>query len=86
MKELSAKLLFILIDIFIIFISLILAYLLRNIFADTFGGVDSYPLTNYTTFYPLYIVTITLLAYEGIYTHRYDFWHESRVIIKSLDF
>ena len=67
-------------------LSLILAYLLRNIFSDAFGAVDSYPLTNYTNFFPLYLVTITLLTYEGIYTHRYDFWHESRVIIKSLVF
>jgi len=86
MKEFAAKLIFVLIDIFVIFISLILAYLLRNLFADIFGGVDSYPLTNYTSFYPLYIVTITLLAYEGIYNHRYDFWHESRVILKGLIF
>ncbi len=86
MKEFSAKLLFVLIDIFVIFISLTLAYLLRNIFADAFDGIESYHLTNYTSFYPLYIVTITLLAYEGIYNHRYDFWHESRVILKSLIF
>ena len=86
MKEFSAKLLFVLIDIFIIFISLTLAYLVRNVLGETFGGVDSYPLSNYTTFYPLYILTIALLAYEGIYAHRYDFWHESRVIIKSLFF
>lgn len=86
MKELFAKLIFVCIDILIIFISLILAYLLRNLFADIFGGVDSYPLTNYTGFYTLYIVTITLLAYEGIYNHRYDFWHESRVILKALLF
>ncbi len=86
MKEFSAKLIFILIDIFVIFISLVLAYLLRNLLGDNFGSVDSYPLTNYTAFYPLYILTIILLAYEGIYTHRYDFWHESRVILKSLVF
>lgn len=86
MKEFSAKLLFVLIDILVIFISLTLAYLLRNLFADTFGSIDSYPLTNYTSFYPLYIVIITLLVYEGIYNHRYDFWHESRVIIKGLIF
>ncbi|UPT77170.1 sugar transferase [Sulfurovum sp. XGS-02] len=86
MKELFAKLIFVCIDILIIFISLILAYLLRNLFADIFGGVDSYPLTNYTGFYTLYIVTMTLLAYEGIYNHRYDFWHESRVILKALLF
>ena len=45
MKELSAKLLFVFIDIFVIFISLILAYILRNMFGDTFGNVDSYPLS-----------------------------------------
>ncbi|GIT98462.1 sugar transferase [Sulfurovum sp. TSL1] len=86
MKELSAKSLFVLIDIFVIFTSLLLAYLLRNLLADIFAGADSYPLTNYTSFYPLYIITITLLAYEGIYTHRYDFWHESRIIFKGLMF
>ncbi len=86
MKEFSSKLLFILIDILIIFFSLILAYLLRNFMGDIFGGADSYPLNNYTHFYPLYIITLTLLTYEGIYNHRYDFWHESRVIIKSLMF
>ena len=86
MKEFSAKLIFVLVDIFVVFTSLILAYLLRNILSDAFGSVDSYSLTNYTNFYPLYLVIITLLTYEGIYTHRYDFWHESRVIIKSLVF
>ncbi len=86
MKEFFAKLLFVLIDIFIIFMSLCLAYFLRNLFADLFGGPDSYSLANYINFYPLYIVTILLFTYEGIYTHRYDFWHESRSIIKSLMF
>ena len=86
MKEFFAKSIFILMDIFIIFISLALAYLVRNLLGDTFGRLDSYPLMNYTNFYPLYIITIALLVYEGIYTHRYDFWHESRVILKSLIF
>ena len=61
MKEFSAKFIFLVVDILVIFISFILAYLLRNLFADTFGGADSYPLSNYTSFYPLYIVTDTLL-------------------------
>ena len=86
MKAFSAKLIFIFIDILNIFISLLLAYLLRNIFADVFGSLDSYPLSNYTNFYPLYIVIIGLLFYEGIYTYRYDFWHESRLILKGLIF
>ncbi|NOR54694.1 MAG: glycosyl transferase [Sulfurovum sp.] len=86
MREFFAKFIFVLIDILIIFISLLLAYLLRNLLGDTFGGVDSNSLTNYTSFYPLYVIIVTLLTYEGIYNHRYDFWHESRVIIKSLVF
>jgi undecaprenyl-phosphate galactose phosphotransferase len=86
MKEFFAKLLFVLTDILIIFISLSLAYFLRNICANLFGGTDNYNLTNYTSFYPLYIVTILLFTYEGIYTYRYDFWHESRSIIKSIIF
>ena len=86
MKELIAKTLFVLIDLMIVFLSVLLAYILRNIFYDIFGGIDSFPLMNYMTFLPLYIITIALLTYEGIYTHRYDFWHESRVILKSLIF
>ena len=86
MKEFNAKLIFILIDIMIIFISITAAYFLRYFLSNFFSGVESYTLSNYTSFYPIYFITIILLAYEGIYTHRYDFWHESRVIIKSLVF
>ena len=86
MKELFSRIIFILIDIVIIFTSILLAHLLRNTFADAFGGVDTYSLTNYTTFYPIYLITIALLSFEGIYNHRYDFWHESKVILKSLLF
>ncbi len=86
MKEFNAKLIFVLIDILVIVLSILAAYFLRYLLEDLFSGVDTYSLFNYLTFYPLYIVTIMLLAYEGIYTHRYDFWHESRVIFKGLMF
>ena len=86
MKELYAKLIFVINDLLIIFLSIVLAYFLRNLTIGFFSSVDTYSLSNYTEFYPLYAVTIAILAYEGIYTHRYDFWHESRVIVKSLIF
>ena len=86
MKEFNAKLIFVLIDILVIVLSILAAYFLRYLLEDLFSGVDTYSLFNYLTFYPLYIITIMLLAYEGIYTHRYDFWHESRVIFKGLVF
>jgi len=34
----------------------------------------------------LFIVIIGMLFYEGVYTKRFDFWHESKQIIKSLFF
>jgi len=86
LKEFNARLIFILTDIFVILISILAAYFLRYLLADFFSKYDGYALSNYTSFYPIYFITILLLAYEGIYTHRYDFWHESRVIIKSLIF
>jgi undecaprenyl-phosphate galactose phosphotransferase len=29
---------------------------------------------------------LALFTYEGIYTHRYDFWHESRLVFKAIIF
>ena len=69
-----------------IFLAIVTAYLVRHELSWLFSRVDTYTLSNYTTFYPLYFITILLMAYEGIYTHRYDFWHESKVIFKSLFF
>ena len=86
MREFYARFIFILIDILVIFVSIVAAYFLRYLLAGFFSGFDGYALSNYTTFYPIYFITIMLLAYTGIYTHRYDFWHESRVILKSLIF
>ena len=86
MKELSAKLIFVIIDLLTIFIAVILAYFLRYFMEELFGYVDRYPLENYLFFAPLYITTITLFLYEGIYAYHYDFWHESKLIFKSVFF
>jgi undecaprenyl-phosphate galactose phosphotransferase len=67
-----------------IILSLYVAFLLR----DTFSNLEHHtiPYTVYLTFYPLYVILISLFFYEGIYTHRYDFWHESRIVIKVIIF
>lgn len=82
MKEVFAKSIFILLDVLIIFISIFLAFIFRN----GLIGTDGYSLNNYIHFYPLFIVPILLFIYEGIYTYRYDFWHESRLILKGIIF
>ena len=84
MKEIIAKTIFIACDIVMIVLSVYLAFLLR----ETFGTLEVHtiPLYKYLSFYPMYLIPITLFAYEGIYTYRYDFWHESRLIIKAILF
>lgn len=83
-KEIYAKIILFSIDIVMICFSLCLAYVLRNFFSGVFDGVDGYPLSNYTHFYLLYIIIMFIFIYEGIYSYRYDFWHESQVILESL--
>ncbi|EIG24421.1 sugar transferase [Haemophilus paraphrohaemolyticus] len=68
-------------DIFFIFISILLAISIRkllNVFFDL-------PNVNYSyiTFLNIYIILIAILAFEGVYTKRFDFWHETKIIIRS---
>ncbi len=88
MKEILSRFFFILVDLMAIVLAILLAFALRNIM-DSFNllsNAHSINISNYLNFWPIYIVTIAILAYEGIYTHRYDFWHESRLIFKALFF
>jgi len=83
-KDIISKILFIIFDLFVIILSLYLAFLVRNSFEGAIA--HTIPFRTYLEFYPIYIVVLLLFAYEGIYTYRYDFWHESRLILKALIF
>ena len=85
MKDIIAKIIFIIFDLLMIVLSVYLAFLLREYF-DTLEPFHTIPFVKYLTFYPLYIILIVFFAYEGIYTYRYDFWHESRIVIKVIIF
>jgi len=84
MKNIIAKIIFIAFDILMMILAIYLAFILR----ETFNTLtpNTIPLDTYLSFYPLYIIILSLFAYEGIYTYRYDFWHESRLIIKVIIF
>lgn len=84
MKDFISKIIFIIFDIAMIALSIYLAYILRSTFDNL--NIQTIPLAEHLTFYPLYIILIILFAYEGIYTYRYDFWHESRLILKGIIF
>lgn len=84
MKDIIAKAIFVLLDICMILLSVYIAFGIRE--NSNMLEIHTIPYSTYLTFYPLYIIIISLLMYEGIYTYRYDFWHESRLIIKVLIF
>lgn len=68
-------------DIFTILISILLAVSLRRIL-NLFWDV---PLIKYSyiTFSAVYVTLILILTYFGIYTKRFDFWHESKLVFKA---
>ena len=78
-KKLSLFVLF-LFDIFAIFVSILLANILKNLI---YGNEILYEATKYVNFFLIYVVFIVLLVLQGVYTRRYDFWSESKIIVKS---
>ena len=84
MKELYSKILLLLIDTLAIALSILLGYKMRIFFGGSFTVAFEDPLSLYLFFPLMYVTTIFTLNYEGIYTKRYDFWHECRQIIKAL--
>lgn len=78
-KKLSLFVLF-LFDIFAIFVSILLATILKNLI---YGNEILYETTKYVNFFFIYVVFIVLLVLQGVYTRRYDFWSESKIIVKS---
>ncbi|PHS41738.1 MAG: glycosyl transferase [Sulfurovum sp.] len=84
MKDFISKTIFVLFDMAMIALSIYLAYLLRGTFETL--TLHDIPLKYYLSFYLLYIIPVLLFFYEGIYSYRYDFWHESRLILKGLIF
>ena len=84
MKEVYSKIILLFIDTITIVLAIIIGYFTRVIFDSSFEDTINHDLGIYLTLPLLYITTISMLAYEGIYTKRYDFWHESRQIIKAL--
>lgn len=80
MKENSSRIIIILSDILLIFISIFIAVTIRNtliLFIDI-PKVDY----SYIGFIWVYILYITLFFYSGVYNKRFDFWHETKIIVK----
>ncbi len=50
------------------------------------GDLISLEVFKYQNFMPSCVIMIFLFFYHGIYTRRYDFWHETAIIVKSCFF
>jgi undecaprenyl-phosphate galactose phosphotransferase len=85
LKDIVAKSIFIIIDFLIIALCVYFAFILRSSFSNTLS-YQGLPVGTYLSFYPIYLIVGLLFAYEGIYTYRYDFWHETRKVLKALVF
>ncbi len=59
--------------------SIFLAYWLRGVLLEP----NDIPLRHYLLFWPFF-TPLLIFWYEGLYTSRYDFWQETRLIFKAL--
>ncbi len=84
MKKFVAQAVFVVADLLIIVLAIVMAHYLRS-FLPLFDE-HKLSLNDYLHFYPLYILPLALFFYSGIYTNRYDFWQETKQVIKALLF
>lgn len=81
MNKIITKLSLILADLVAIFLSIFIAISLRKSLGLLFilPEIDY----SYVAFTYVYLILILMMAYLGIYTKRYDFWHESRLVLQA---
>ena len=80
MKKQLCVLIILAVDIFGIWLCFGLAVVLKNLL---YGDNVLLDIGRYQGFAPSYVIMIFLFFYQGIYSRRYDFWHESRILVKS---
>ena len=81
MKRFLSIIALIFFDILAIFIAIVFAVSLRkilNLFFDV--PIIDY---SYISFGSVYITLIFILGYFGVYNKRFDFWHETRLVVRS---
>jgi len=82
MKQLFLRLLLLAIDIVFLIAVFFLALYMRTNF--DFSLLPSYKMVDLQDFLFVIFILIALLYYEGIYTHRYDFWQETYKVLRAL--
>lgn len=86
MKNNISLLILVFFDITAIFISIVAAFYTRVAVVPLIDIPFHKTVSDFFDLHVIFIVVIGILFYEGVYTKRFDFWHESKVVIKSLFF
>jgi undecaprenyl-phosphate galactose phosphotransferase len=84
-KRLGIVLLFI-IDFITVFITLQVAIFLRKNVLPYFLQFPEFPAIDFTFFWWVFPVWLSFLVYEGLYTKRFSFWDEVKVLWKVVFF
>ena len=87
MKKLASLIILVISDAAAVYLSFLLAYFLRGdiipqIFAK-YKEVYLLPFSNFTDNFYLVVLWIFIFAYEKLYTRRFTFWEEVKVLLKG---
>ena len=82
--ESVSKIIILIADILGILISLYLGVLFANIIYHFTGYFSKNTFELSVALLPFYIIIPSIFFYEGIYTVRFDFWQETKLVLKSL--
>ncbi len=73
-------------DFCVIALSIVLAFYTRMGLNDYFNVLFNDSVLHYMLDLKLYALVLSIFFYEGLYSKRFDFWHESRKIVKGIIF
>ena len=82
MKKILNSIVFIAFDLIFLFIMYIIIVLIQTYSKN--NGFSEFYLYKINDFSFFFFIILFVLFYEKIYTYRYDFWEETRIITKSL--
>jgi undecaprenyl-phosphate galactose phosphotransferase len=84
MKKILSRLVLMSFDVLAIYLSIVLAFLLRVWLEPYFGVSTAGDLHHYTDKLIVYIIVIVTFFGLDIYKYRHDFWEETHLILKAL--
>lgn len=82
-QAMASTMLLCLSDIFVIFFSLSLAVMLTNQINYSHHFYEFFYKSHFA-YFPVYFIVMTVFLYDGLYSNRFDFWHESRLVFSGL--